>query len=96
MADAVIWDAIDVQVDPVDEATLRALTIEAAAADLKQAPAAPPEERLVRAVIETRVLAGQFRALGRQVKSGLGLRAESMSDDLTQAIAKNFGEEASQ
>lgn len=93
---AVVWEQLDEPFDPVDEATLRALTIEAVTADLTNRPSASPEERLVRAVIETRVLATQYMRIGQLTRPELSWRAQSMSEALRKDLARYFGEESAE
>jgi hypothetical protein len=78
----------------VDDEALRELTVEAVAAELDHRQTrTTPEDRLVRAVIETQVLAGQYRSLANQVRPELGWRAEAMSQDMRQSLTRLFGEE---
>jgi hypothetical protein len=86
-----VWG--EAQRDVVDEAALRVLTFEGIAAELEQREAAPPEEQLTRAVIETRVLAGQYQHLAGLVHANLAWRAQAMADGLRQELARLFGEE---
>lgn len=75
---------------PVSEAHLHRLTVEAIANALEDKPPAPPEERLAAAVIETRVLAWQYRRLSREVRPDLSWRAELMSDHMTESLGRLF------
>lgn len=54
---------------------IRAELLEIADVLITDAASAPPEERLVRAVIETRVLASQYRRLEPDLPSNLAWRA---------------------
>lgn len=53
---------------------------------------AEPEERLARAVIETRNLSHGFRQIAGEVRPALGWRAAGMATALDEAVQKHFGE----
>lgn len=60
---------------PNPEAIVRAELVDVAQALLADAASAPPEDQLARAVIETRILASQYRRLEPELPRGLGWRA---------------------
>lgn len=89
LIDSEIFEPISDQ-PPVTEASLRRITIEALADALDNKPPAPPEERLISAVVETRVLAWNFKRLSREVRPDLSWRAELMSDSMTEDLGRIF------
>lgn len=75
---------------PVSEAVLRQITIDAIAEALDNKPPAPPEDQLIAAVIETKVLARNYKRLSREVRPDLSWRAERMHDTMTDAVGRLF------
>lgn len=87
--DSQIFEPVSDQ-PPLTEAQLRQITIDAIAEALDNKPPAPPEEQLIAAVIETKVLARNYKRLSREVRPDLSWRAERMSDTMTDAVGRLF------
>lgn len=52
---------------------------------------ASPDDRLARAVLETRNLSHGFRSVAREVRPQLAVRAQKMATALDAAVDENFG-----
>jgi hypothetical protein len=52
---------------------------------------AAPEDRLARAIIESKTLASTYQELSREVEPNLSWRASRMSETLSAAIQRYFG-----
>lgn len=52
---------------------------------------ASPDDRLARAVLETRNLSHGFRVVAREVRPQLAVRAQKMATALDAAVDENFG-----
>jgi hypothetical protein len=89
---AVVTD-VPVSGDPVDDAALRSLTIEAVAAELDAAQPSDPVGQLARAVSETEGLAVAYGHLARKTPRGLGWRASGMADHLRSGLERYFPRE---
>lgn len=87
-----VWETVG-PADPVDEDALRAMTVEAVVAEMQGIAPASPEERLIRAVLETRVLGSQYLQLSQQVRSELAWRSQQMGEAVLDDLARYFGEE---
>lgn len=75
---------------PVTPEVLRALTINAIADAIEDRPEADPEDQLVAAVLETKVLAHGFHRLSREVRPDLAWRAEKMATSMTENVSRLF------
>lgn len=83
------WDEREVG-SPVAPDVLIRETVPAIDALLEAADSAPAPERLARAVIETRVLAHNYRRLEVDLEPALAWRAGEMAETLTEAVEEIF------
>ena len=83
------WDEKEFRT-PIAPEVLIAETLPAVDALLEGVNAAPPPERLARAVIETRVLAHNFRRLEPDLEPALAWRAGEMAETLDSAVEDLF------
>lgn len=87
LARSVTWDERSA---PVPAERVAAETLPALEALIADSEAAPPQERLARAVIETRVLAHNFRRLEPDLEPGLAWRAGEMAETIDEAVDQIF------
>lgn len=76
---------------PVVEARVAAELLEVAEAVIVDELSAPPQERLARAIVETRVLSTEYGRLAPELPPGLSWRAADMSDILDRSVDRLFG-----
>ena len=57
---------------------------------LEELEKAPPSERLAKAVIESKVLAHNFRRLEPELEPGLAWRAGEMAETIDEAVTEIF------
>lgn len=75
---------------------VKALTVEALVSLMDDEPPAQPTDRLTRALIEARVLAGQFVALAPALHVNLGWRAQRTGEAIQAELASTWGQEAAE
>lgn len=83
-----VWE--DERPAPVDASQLLVETLPAMDSMLEQLEKAPPAERLAKAVIESKVLAHNFRRLEPELEPGLAWRAGEMAETIDEAITEIF------
>ena len=90
--------ALEVYVEDVEQppaklvaAQVREELLEVAEAVLVSELSAPPEDRLARAIVETRVLSTEYGRLAPELPPGLAWRAEDMSTSLDRSVDRLFG-----
>jgi hypothetical protein len=75
----------------VVEAQTREVLLEVAESIIKEVAAAPAEERLARAIVETRVLSSGYGRLAPDLPPALAWRAAEMSTTLGESVERLFG-----
>lgn len=89
LASEIRWDE-ETRRQPISSADLVRETIPAIDALLDSTDGAPPPERLARAVIETRVLAHNFRRLEPDLEPSLAWRAGEIAERIDVAVDDLF------
>jgi hypothetical protein len=79
--------------DPVDDAALRSLTVEAVAAELEQRQPSDAVGQLAGAVSETEHLVIAYARLTTSLPRGLAWRAAAMADHLRSGLERYFPRE---
>ncbi len=75
----------------VVEAQTREVLLEVAESIIEEVAAAPAEERLARAIVETRVLSSGYGRLAPDLPPALAWRAAEMSTTLGESVERLFG-----
>lgn len=86
-----LWEPWDGNVSDTDLARAREEMQPQVDQLLEGAKAAPPEERLARAIVETQYLAQTYHQLGSEVPPALQWRSLRMSETITAALRRFFG-----